>query len=48
MSAASTVQVQLPDGNISEHPAHTTSMDIALGISEGLARGVIAAEVTAK
>ncbi len=48
MSAASTVQVQLPDGNISEHPAHTTSMDIALGISEGLARGVIAAEVTGK
>lgn len=48
MSAAANVQVQLPDGNISEHPAHTTSMDIALGISEGLARSVIAAEITGK
>ena len=41
----SPVVVRLPDGTSHEHPGHTTSMDIATGISEGLARGVIAAEV---
>jgi threonyl-tRNA synthetase len=39
------VHVRLPDGSISQHPGHTTSMDIAQGISEGLARSVVAAEV---
>ncbi len=42
------IKVQLPDGTIAEHPADTTSMDIAKGISEGLARGVIAAEIDGK
>ncbi|TWT82122.1 Threonine--tRNA ligase [Planctomycetes bacterium CA13] len=47
MSTASsaTIQVQLPDGTIAKHPANTTSMDIARGISDGLARSVMAAEV---
>ncbi|MCA9138690.1 MAG: threonine--tRNA ligase [Planctomycetales bacterium] len=39
------VTVRLPDGTTHQHPGHTTAMDIAAGISEGLARGVIAAEV---
>ena len=47
MSAAN-VQVQLPDGNIIDQPSHATSMDVALGISEGLARSVIAAEADGK
>ncbi|MEM8666857.1 MAG: threonine--tRNA ligase [Planctomycetota bacterium] len=40
------VQVQLPDGTVVEHPADSTSMDVARGISEGLARNVVAAEVS--
>ncbi len=44
-ASASVVKVLLPDGTIHEHPAHTTAMDIATGISEGLARAVIAAEI---
>ena len=44
-SSADAVQVQLPDGTLVEHPAHATPMDIARGISEGLARNVVAAEV---
>ena len=44
-ASAATVQIQLPDGTLAEHPAHTTAMDVAKGISEGLARSVIAAEV---
>ncbi|TWU05555.1 threonine--tRNA ligase [Stieleria varia] len=47
-TAAPSVQVQLPDGTLAEHPAQTTSMDVAKGISEGLARSVIAAEVDGK
>ena len=43
-SAAAIVQVQLPDGTLVEQPAHNTPMDVALGISEGLARSVIAAQ----
>lgn len=39
------VTVLLPDGTKHQHPGHTTAMDIATGISEGLARSVIAAEV---
>ncbi len=42
------VTIQLPDGTQNQHPGHTTSMDIATGISEGLARSVIAAEVSGK
>ncbi len=47
-ASASSVQVQLPDGKIAEHPGHTTAMDVARSISEGLARSVIAAEVSGK
>ncbi|OYP39102.1 threonine--tRNA ligase [Rhodopirellula sp. MGV] len=42
------VVVRLPDGATQTHPGHTTSMDIATGISEGLARSVVAAEVNGK
>ncbi|MCC9601164.1 threonine--tRNA ligase [Stieleria sp. JC731] len=42
------VTVRLPDGVTQQHPGHTTSMDIASGISEGLARAVVAAEVNGK
>ncbi len=50
MSTASieNVRIQLPDGTTAEHPAHTTAMEIATGISEGLARSVIAAEVSGR
>jgi threonyl-tRNA synthetase len=41
----SSVVIRLPDGTTKKHPGHTTSLEIAAGISEGLARGVIAAEV---
>jgi threonyl-tRNA synthetase len=44
-ASASTVQIQLPDGTLVEHPADATAMDVAVGISEGLARSVVAAEV---
>tara|TARA_R110002049_G_scaffold46487_1_gene135150 strand:- start:100772 stop:102982 length:2211 start_codon:yes stop_codon:yes gene_type:complete len=47
-ASAANVQVQLPDGTVATHPADATSMDIAVGISEGLARSVIAAEVDGK
>ena len=39
------VSVRLPDGSMQEHPGDATPMDVALGISEGLARSVVAAEV---
>ena len=45
-ASASSIQIQLPDGTLAEHPSDTTAMDVAIGISEGLARGVIAAEVS--
>ena len=50
MSTASVqnVDVRLPDGSIQSHPADATPMDIAKGISEGLARSVVAAEVDEK
>ncbi len=38
------IQITLPDGKILEKPVGTTSMDIAKGISEGLARNVLAAK----
>ena len=43
MSSASSsmIQIQLPDGTVSEHSAETTAMDVATGISEGLARSVV-------
>jgi len=47
-SLPSQVQIQLPDGTIATHASETTAMDIAHGISEGLARSVMAAEVSGK
>ena len=44
-ASAANVQIQLHDGAIAEYPAHTTPLDIARGISEGLARNVVAAEL---
>ena len=50
MSSASVakIQIQLPDGTLAEHPADATPMDVAKGISEGLARSVIAADISGK
>jgi len=39
------IKVTLPDGSVKEVEKGTTSLDIAKGISEGLARNVLAAEV---
>tara|TARA_R110002073_G_scaffold265031_2_gene428157 strand:- start:9435 stop:11648 length:2214 start_codon:yes stop_codon:yes gene_type:complete len=47
-ASSANVQIQLPDGTLHEHPANTTAMDIAKGISDGLARGVIAAEISGR
>ena len=44
-ASAANVQIQLPDGTIVEQAADKTAMDVARGISEGLARAVVAAEV---
>ncbi|MFN5324280.1 MAG: threonine--tRNA ligase [Bacteroidota bacterium] len=38
------IKITLPDGKVLEKPAGTTSMDVANGISEGLARNVLAAK----
>ena len=35
----------LPDGSVRDYPAGSTGLDVALGISEGLARNVLAAKV---
>ncbi|EMI57023.1 threonine--tRNA ligase [Rhodopirellula sallentina] len=50
MSTASiqNVEVCLPDGTKQKHPGDATPMDVARGISEGLARAVVAAEVEGK
>ena len=37
------IQITLPDGSVKESAKHSTPMDIAKGISEGLARNVISA-----
>ncbi len=42
------IKVQLPDGTVHTHPGDITPMQIASGISDGLARAVIAAEVSGK
>lgn len=39
------IQITLPDGTVKQVAFGTTPMDIAMGISEGLARNVLAAEV---
>nr|MBC7612566.1 threonine--tRNA ligase [Pseudopedobacter sp.] len=42
------IQITLPDGSIREYEKGTTAHQIALSISEGLARNVLAAEVNGK
>jgi len=39
------IKITLPDGSIREFPKGTSSMDVALSISEGLARNVLSAKV---
>ena len=39
------INITLPDGSVREYEQGTTSMQIAMSISEGLARNVLAAEV---
>ena len=38
-----TIKITLPDGSVKEYPQGTTPMEVALSISEGLARNVISA-----
>lgn len=42
---ADRIKITLPDGSIREYDAGVSAMDIALSISEGLARNVVSAEV---
>tara|TARA_B110000908_G_scaffold170369_1_gene229730 strand:- start:623 stop:2605 length:1983 start_codon:yes stop_codon:yes gene_type:complete len=39
------IQITLPDGTVKEYPTGTTAMQVAEGISSGLARNVLAAEI---
>jgi threonyl-tRNA synthetase len=39
------INITLPDGSVRQYEKGTTAMQIALSISEGLARNVLAAEV---
>ncbi len=39
------IDITLPDGSVRQHPSGVTGMQIALDISEGLARNVLAAKV---
>jgi hypothetical protein len=39
------IQITLPDGSVREFPAGVSGHEIALSISEGLARNVLAAKV---
>ena len=39
------INITLPDGSVRQYDRGTTSMQIAVSISEGLARNVLAAEV---
>jgi len=41
----SQIQITLPDGSVRSYPKGSTAMDIALSISEGLARNVLSASV---
>lgn len=41
----SNINITLPDGSVRKYPKGSSSMDIALSISEGLARNVLAAKV---
>ena len=42
------IKIKLPDGSVREYAQGTTGMDIALSISEGLARNVLVAKVNGK
>lgn len=42
------IKITLPDGSVKEMPRNSTSMDVALQISHGLARNVLAARVNGK
>ena len=42
LSLPSMIEITLPDGSIKSVEAGTTALDIATGISEGLARNVLA------
>ena len=42
------VKVQLPDGSQREFPDGSSALDVAVSISEGLARNVLAAKVNDK
>ena len=44
-SVTSMINITLPDGTIKEYEQGVTSMDVATGISEGLARNVLVADV---
>ena len=39
------IQITLPDGSVRDYNKGTSAMDVALSISEGLARNVLAAKV---
>ena len=39
------INITLPDGTVKQVENGTTALDVAMGISEGLARNVLAAEV---
>jgi threonyl-tRNA synthetase len=41
----STIKITLPDGAVKNYPQGSSAMDVALSISEGLARNVLAAEI---
>ncbi|NMM50441.1 threonine--tRNA ligase [Marinigracilibium pacificum] len=45
MSNTEQIKITLPDGTVKEFPKGSSSMDVALSISEGLARNVLAAKV---
>jgi threonyl-tRNA synthetase len=39
------INITLPDNSVKQYPQRTTALEIASGISEGLARNVLAAKV---
>jgi threonyl-tRNA synthetase len=39
------IKITLPDGSVREYPKGSTSLDVAMSISEGLARNVLSAKV---
>ncbi|GAB3181632.1 threonine--tRNA ligase [Telluribacter humicola] len=45
MNDSPNINITLPDGSVREYPKGATGMDIALSISEGLARNVLATKV---